>query len=148
MIGFKAISVPSAIYPQPGDSHDSSPENVDGALPGFADSVYATMFSRAEGYDNLGELLRHLRYVPLGFQLAERQRFSEDTNRNAEEEARRFGYDSFTAFLRSPSMSGRVLVERTADGGILFKAMPNETNRHLRREQEISMAYAVNRWVN
>lgn len=57
---------------------------------------------------------------------------------NGEEEARNVGFESFRDFLHSPEMATISCVENGPEGVPVYKAVPNETNAHIRAEQEKS----------
>lgn len=57
---------------------------------------------------------------------------------NGEEEARKAGIESFRDFLHSEKMASISCVESGPAGVPIYKALPNETNAHIRAEQEKS----------
>lgn len=72
---------------------------------------------------------------------------SEDAAIDGNVVAGRFGYRNLEAFLRSSAMSSKVIVTANTERGAVYKARPNETNRHLHREQQIGFEHATNRQV-
>lgn len=92
-------------------------------IEGLIRTLYPTLFSKHDGYTSISELLRD---------------FREDAGVNGEEEARKAGFESFRDFLHSAEMASISFVENGPDGTPVYKAIPNETNAHIRAEQEKS----------
>ncbi|KAH7698022.1 hypothetical protein AAVH_34890 [Aphelenchoides avenae] len=98
-------------------------------LEAFKNGVYATLTGSGDGYTDMRTLLAHLR---------------EDIGVDGESKAREFGFQSLEAFLRSTAMQERVLVG-DAEGGTVYKARPNATNRHQHEASVISAEAAARR---
>jgi hypothetical protein len=62
--------------------------------------------------------------------------FREDEGLNGEAEARKLGFESFREFLHSEEMATIAFVDNDETGRPVYKAIPNETNAHLRAEHE------------
>lgn len=61
-----------------------------------------------------------------------------DQGLNGEAEARKLGFESFREFLHSNQMATISFVDNDENGRPVYKAIPNETNAHLRAEHEKS----------
>ncbi|KAH7684474.1 hypothetical protein AAVH_41018, partial [Aphelenchoides avenae] len=100
------------------------------ALDQFITDVYATLYSRPRGYNNIPWFLRDLR---------------NDSGIDGERMARSFGYDTFEDFLQSPEMASRVLVTRNTEGARLYKVYPTKADLENYVAQQLGTDYGDTR---